>query len=70
MQEEKKENFCSCVAASCRFAEPISLKEFEAQFLSDVAGEPRTAVKRLTQRIEEDMTRLSINAPDWFVLYA
>lgn len=49
------------------FGEPISMKEYEAQFLSNVEGEPRAAVKRLTQRIEADLTRATINAPDWYV---
>lgn len=48
-----------------RFSEPISMKEYEAQFLSTVEGEPRQAVKRLTQRIEADLTHSTINAPDW-----
>ncbi|KAH8116623.1 hypothetical protein DFH11DRAFT_1829583 [Phellopilus nigrolimitatus] len=52
------------------FGEPISLTEYEGQFLSSVEGEPRAAVKHLTQRIESDLTRLTINAPDWDTLYA
>ncbi|KAI5117860.1 hypothetical protein M0805_007703 [Coniferiporia weirii] len=52
------------------FGEPISLKDYESQFISGVDGEPRAAVKRLTQRIEGDLTRLTINAPDWDTLYA
>ncbi|THH02962.1 hypothetical protein EW145_g6650, partial [Phellinidium pouzarii] len=51
------------------FGEPISLKDYEVQFLSKVEGEPRAAVKRLTQRIESDLTRFTINAPDWDTLY-
>lgn len=41
------------------------MKEYENQFLSDVEGEPRVAVKCLTQRIEAELTRATINAPDW-----
>lgn len=50
---------------SLRFGEPISMKDYESQFLSDVDGEPRAAVKRLTQCIEQELTRATINAPDW-----
>jgi glycerol-3-phosphate O-acyltransferase/dihydroxyacetone phosphate acyltransferase len=38
---------------------------YEEQFLSQAAGDPRAAVKRLTQRIESDLTRFTVNAPDW-----
>ncbi|EJD02575.1 uncharacterized protein FOMMEDRAFT_122573 [Fomitiporia mediterranea MF3/22] len=51
------------------FGEPISLKQYEAQFLSPIEGEPRIAVKRLTQRIEAELIRATINAPDWDTLY-
>ena len=50
---------------SHRFGEPISISDYQAQFLDPAPGQARAAVKRLTQRIEEDLTRFTINAPDW-----
>ncbi|TDL21704.1 acyltransferase [Rickenella mellea] len=52
------------------FGEPIPMTEYEDQFLSPVDGEARKAVKRLTTRIEREMIRSTINAPDWNTLYA
>ncbi|OCB87279.1 hypothetical protein A7U60_g5607 [Sanghuangporus baumii] len=52
------------------FGEPISMTDYESQFLSAVEGEPRVAVKRLTQHIEDELIRATINAPDWDTLYA
>ena len=52
-----------------RFGEPIVMSEFAEQFMSSAEGEPRAAVKRLSQRIESDLTRLTINAPDWDTMF-
>ncbi len=41
------------------------MSDYAAQFLSP--GEARTAVKALTARIESDLVRFTINAPDWYV---
>ena len=40
------------------------------QFCSDVEGEPRAAVKRLTKAIESSLVSSTINGPDWDTLYA
>lgn len=45
------------------------MADYEDQFLSSVEGEPRAAVKRLSQRIESELVRLTINAPDWDTLF-
>ena len=45
------------------------MTEYEEQFLSSVEGEPRAAVKRLSQRIESELTRFTINAPDWDTMF-
>ena len=45
------------------------MTEYEDQFLSDTEGEPRAAVKRLSQRIESELTRFTINAPDWDTMF-
>jgi glycerol-3-phosphate O-acyltransferase/dihydroxyacetone phosphate acyltransferase len=52
-----------------RYGEPISIDEFESQFLSQEEGASRLAVKRLTKRLELEMMRLTVNAPDWSVLF-
>lgn len=51
-----------------RFGEPISMDEYEQQFLSSDPQLVRAAVKGLTHRIEGELIRFTINAPDWFVL--
>lgn len=50
-----------------RFGEPISMDEYEQQFLSSDPQLVRAAVKGLTHRIESELIRFTINAPDWFV---
>jgi len=44
------------------------MDEYKAQFLSDIEGMPRAAVKRLTHAIERQLVETTINAPDWSVL--
>ncbi|KAL4078255.1 hypothetical protein V8B97DRAFT_1865729 [Scleroderma yunnanense] len=51
------------------FGQPISMDEYKAQFLSDIEGMPRAAVKRLTRTIEQQLVEATINAPDWETLY-
>ena len=41
------------------------MKDYEDQFLSSAELDRRMAVKRLTQHIEKELTRATINAPDW-----
>jgi glycerol-3-phosphate O-acyltransferase/dihydroxyacetone phosphate acyltransferase len=48
-----------------RFGPPISMDEYESEFLSENDGAARSAVKKLTRRIEIEMFKLTINAPDW-----
>lgn len=50
-----------------RFGEPILMDEYEQQFLSSDPQLVRAAVKGLTHRIESELIRFTINAPDWFV---
>lgn len=44
------------------------MDEYKAQFLSDIEGMPRAAVKRLTRAIERQLVETTINAPDWSVV--
>lgn len=55
--------------AIMEFGQPISMDEYKAQFLSDIEGMPRAAVKRLTRAIERQLVETTINAPDWETLY-
>jgi glycerol-3-phosphate O-acyltransferase/dihydroxyacetone phosphate acyltransferase len=41
------------------------MSEFEGEFLSEEEGSSRSAVKKLTKRLELDMMKLTVNAPDW-----
>ena len=43
------------------------MSAYEEQFLSNDHQLARSAVKRLTQRIESELIRFTINAPDWYV---
>ncbi|PPQ68204.1 hypothetical protein CVT25_015036 [Psilocybe cyanescens] len=53
-----------------KFGRPLTMDPYKEQFLSDVEGEPRAAVKRLTRSMERELVSTSINAPDWDTLYA
>lgn len=46
------------------------MDEFAGEFTSGEEGAPKSAVKRLTKRVEDDMRRLTINSPEWYVLFA
>lgn len=50
-----------------RFGKPITVDQYEAQFLSDEEGAARTCAKSLTKQITSEMLSLTINAPDWYV---
>jgi hypothetical protein len=51
-----------------RFGKPITVDQYESQFLSDEEGAARTCAKDLTRQIKSQMLSLTINAPDWYVL--
>jgi glycerol-3-phosphate O-acyltransferase/dihydroxyacetone phosphate acyltransferase len=44
------------------------MDDYEEEFLSGEDGAAKKAVKRLTKKIELEMLKLTINAPDWYVL--
>ncbi|KAF9257943.1 glycerol-3-phosphate-acyltransferase [Marasmius fiardii PR-910] len=52
------------------FGRPISMDPYKEQFLSETEGAPRLAVKRLTSKLESELTEATINAPNWDTLYA
>ncbi|KAJ7646636.1 hypothetical protein FB45DRAFT_890970 [Roridomyces roridus] len=52
------------------FGRPITMDPYFEQFCSEVEGEPRAAVKRLTKAIEATLVSSTINGPDWDTLYA
>ena len=51
-----------------RFGQPILMRDYLEQFVSEDEGAPRAAVKRLTATIERELTQSTINAPDWSVV--
>ncbi|KAI3604698.1 glycerol-3-phosphate o-acyltransferase [Moniliophthora roreri] len=51
------------------FGRPISMDSYKAQFLSNVEGAPRAAVKQLTRTLESELVEATINAPNWDTLY-
>lgn len=52
-----------------RYGKPISLAPYIRRFILDEEG-ARSAIRDLTQQIERDLLKLTINAPDWNTLYA
>ena len=50
-----------------RYGKPITMDEYKEKFFSSDDGAPRAAVKRLTAQIEQQLTEITINAPDWLV---
>lgn len=48
-----------------RFGKPITMGEYEADFLSPDEGAARTCAKALTKQIQSQIMSLTINAPDW-----
>lgn len=53
-----------------QFGKPITVEQYETQFLSDEEGAARACAKSLTKRVTADMLSLTINAPDWDTLYS
>jgi hypothetical protein len=37
----------------------------QARYLVEFLVSPKTAVKKLTQRIREELVKVTVNAPDW-----
>lgn len=49
------------VCDACRFGPNISVEPYIDEFLVS----PKTAVKKLTQRIREELIKVTVNAPNW-----
>ncbi|KDQ07170.1 hypothetical protein BOTBODRAFT_120414 [Botryobasidium botryosum FD-172 SS1] len=56
--------------AVIEFGPPITMAQYQDEFLANTEGSARTAVKRLTLSVEQQMTQLTVNAPDWETVYA
>lgn len=56
----------ACTDFLNRFGNPITMDSYLSQFLSEVDGDPRAGVKRLTRQIEKELLEASINAPNWY----
>ncbi|TDL20309.1 acyltransferase [Rickenella mellea] len=52
-----------------KYGKPIFVANYAEQFLPDVDGERRAAVKRLCHSVEDGMVSLSVNAPNWDILH-
>ena len=50
-----------------RFGLPISMNDYDEDFLASDESRRRVAVKRLTRKIELDFRQMTVNAPDWSV---
>jgi len=49
------------------YGKPIHMIDYDEDFLSGDDVRRRLAVKRLTRKIDLDMRRMTVNAPDWQV---
>ncbi|KAF9063973.1 glycerol-3-phosphate-acyltransferase [Rhodocollybia butyracea] len=49
---------------------PISMDPYKELFFSDVEGAPRAAAKQLSQAIESELLKHTVNATDWDTLYS
>ncbi|KAJ7028561.1 hypothetical protein C8F04DRAFT_62710 [Mycena alexandri] len=52
------------------YGPPITMEPYIDQFMSEVEGASRAAVKRLSRAIEAGLVGATINGPDWDTLYA
>ena len=53
------------ILRSYRFGRPITMSAYKDEFMSDIEGAPRAAIKRLTRAIESELVEATINSPDW-----
>jgi hypothetical protein len=44
---------------------PITMDDYEDEFLSGAEGAAKKAAKRLTKKVELEMLKLTVNSPDW-----
>lgn len=52
------------------YAPAISMDEYRDDFLSGDEAQRKAAVKRLTKRMELELHKMTVNAPDWDTMYA
>ncbi|KAG8985674.1 hypothetical protein FRB93_005743 [Tulasnella sp. JGI-2019a] len=57
-------------SAVIEYGKPIPLAELAAEFALDDMTAKKSAVKKLTKAIEQNLFRMTINADDWETLYA
>ena len=53
------------ILRSYRFGRSITMSAYKDEFMSDIEGAPRAAIKRLTRAIESELVEATINSPDW-----
>jgi len=58
-------SFCACGLADNSYGKPITMDAFQEEFMSEVEGANKHAVKRLTRTLEVELLKSSVNAPDW-----
>ncbi|OWZ76660.1 hypothetical protein C365_04813 [Cryptococcus neoformans Bt85] len=52
------------------YRKPITMEQFESEFLSDEPGADKTAVKNLTKAITLEFRKMTVNCPDWDTAFA
>jgi len=53
------------VDADTSYGKPITMDAYKQEFMSEVEGANKHAVKRLTRTLEVELLKNSVNAPDW-----
>jgi len=53
------------ILRSYRFGRSITMSAYKDEFMSDIEGAPRAAIKKLTRAIESELVEATINSPDW-----
>ncbi|CAD6575431.1 MAG: hypothetical protein TREMPRED_001419 [Tremellales sp. Tagirdzhanova-0007] len=56
--------------ATVQYGLPISMDDYDEDFMAFDESRRRLAVKRLTRRIELDFRQMTVNAPDWDTAFA
>jgi glycerol-3-phosphate O-acyltransferase/dihydroxyacetone phosphate acyltransferase len=47
------------------YGKPITMDDYEKEFLSEEEGANKLAVKRLTKKIGLEIRKMTVNSPNW-----
>ncbi|KAK4688147.1 hypothetical protein P7C73_g1970, partial [Tremellales sp. Uapishka_1] len=52
------------------YGEPITMDDYQEEFMSEADGADKSAVKRLTRRVDFEIRKFTVNSPDWDTAFA